>query len=118
MRNKELTNENTETHDHQAIPPSFTNQGLHVKYPNTRYGNPQEFRYYAQGLPIKALAKQLQRSEKSISAWLNGDRKIPFWVPELMRLRHMERRLRFQQMGIMNYRTKFGLVKDNVLTFK
>jgi hypothetical protein len=25
-----------------------------MKYPNTRYGNPEEFRYYAQGMPIKA----------------------------------------------------------------
>jgi hypothetical protein len=43
-----------------------------MRYPNTRYGNPTELRYYTQGLSAKQIAKQLKRSEKSVTEWLNG----------------------------------------------
>lgn len=89
-----------------------------MRYPNTRYGNPTELRYYAQGLPIDQIAKQLKRSEKTVTEWLNGKRKTPFWVPELMRLRRMEIDLRMRQMGFREQKLKLGIVKNNVLHFK
>lgn len=89
-----------------------------MRYPNTRYGNPEELRYYSQGLTVKIIAKKLKRSEKSISAWLNGDRKIPFWVPELLRLWHMERDLTMRQMGFGDQKLKLGLVSGRIIEFK
>jgi hypothetical protein len=88
-----------------------------MRYPNTRYGNLTELRYYTQGLSAKQIAKQLKRSEKSVTEWLNGNRKIPFWVPELLRLRHMEADLRMRQMGFRDQKLKLGIVKDNVIHF-
>jgi len=88
-----------------------------MRYPNTRYGNPEELRYYSQGLTVKIIAKKLKRSEKSINAWLNGNRKIPFWVPELLRLWHMERDLTMRQMGFGDQRLKLGLISGNIICF-
>ena len=88
-----------------------------MRYPNTRYGNPEELRHYSQGLPVKIIAKKLKRSEKSVTAWLNGDRKIPFWVPELLRLWHMERDLTMRQMGFGDQKAKLGLVTGEVIQF-
>ena len=88
-----------------------------MRYPNTRYGNPEELRYYTQGLSIKVIAKNLKRSEKSVKAWLDGERKIPFWVPELLRLRNMERDLTMRQMGFGDQRLKFGLVSGTIINF-
>ena len=34
-----------------------------MRYPNTRYGNPTEFQYFAQGQSPKDIAKRLRRSE-------------------------------------------------------
>jgi transcriptional regulator with XRE-family HTH domain len=48
-----------------------------MRYPNTRYGNPTELRYYAQGLSMPQIAKQLKRSEKTVTEWLTGKRKTP-----------------------------------------
>ena len=89
-----------------------------MRYPNTRYGNPEELKYYSQGLPIKILAKKLKRSEKSVTAWINGYRKIPFWVPELMRLWHMERDITMRQMGMGDLKRQLGLVSGNIIEFK
>ncbi len=88
-----------------------------MRYPNTRYGNPTELQYYTQGLTIKQIAKQLRRSEKSVSEWINGGRKIPFWVPELLRLRHMESQMKLRQMGIADYRERLGVVKGEIIEF-
>lgn len=89
-----------------------------MRYPNTRYGNPEELRYYAQGLSIKELARQLKRSEKSVRQWLSLEKKVPFWVPELLRLRHMEADLRMRQMGFGEQRLKLGIVRGTVIDFK
>lgn len=89
-----------------------------MRYPNTRYGNPEELRYYTQGMPIKHIARQLKRSERSIKDWLSGTKKIPFWVPELLRLRHMESDLRMRQMGFGDYKLKFGVVTGDVIDFE
>lgn len=81
-----------------------------MRYPNTRYGNPTEMQFYTQGIPIKELSKRLKRSEKSIRAWLNGDRKIPWWIPELLRLQQMEHTAIMRQMSFKQPGTKLGLV--------
>lgn len=88
-----------------------------MRYPNTRYGNPTELLYYTQGLSVKDIAKQLKRSEKSVSEWLNGNRKIPFWVPELLRLRHLEADLRMRQMGFGEQKRRLGIVNGSVIDF-
>lgn len=88
-----------------------------MRYPNTRYGNLTELRYYTQGLSAKQIAKQLKRSEKSVTEWLNGNRKIPFWVPELLRLRHMEADLRMRQMGFGERKRRLGIVNGSVIDF-
>lgn len=88
-----------------------------MRYPNTRYGNSTELLYYTQGLSVKDIAKQLKRSEKSVSEWLNGNRKIPFWVPELLRLRHLEADLRMRQMGFGEQKRRLGIVNGSVIDF-
>lgn len=71
-----------------------------MKQPNQRYGNPNEMAYYVQGRPIPSIARELRRTERSVRDWLNGRKKVPWWVPELLRLRHLEHDLRMQQMGV------------------
>jgi hypothetical protein len=73
-----------------------------MRYPNLRYAHANELQFYGQGIPLKELAKRLRRSEKSVTAWLNGDRKVPYWVPELLRLQRMEHMERMRQMGMMS----------------
>jgi hypothetical protein len=70
-----------------------------MRYPNLRYGRPSELEYYAMGIPIKQLSKRLRRSEKSIQMWLNGKRKVPWWVPEILRLQRLENLSIIRQMG-------------------
>ncbi|MES2027444.1 MAG: hypothetical protein V4448_18000 [Pseudomonadota bacterium] len=91
-----------------------------MKYPNLRYGNPVEFEHYSLGVPLKELSKQLRRSEETIIAWRNGKAKIPFWVPELLRLRRMEHYQRMREMGLWEQRKKLGIVdhRGGVLPFK
>jgi len=84
-----------------------------MKYPNLRYGNPQAMKHYAQGIPLKQLAFKLRRSERAVSDWLNGVKKVPFWVPELLRLQAMEQDHIIYQMGIQPIRKKLGVVQDN-----
>lgn len=69
-----------------------------MKYPNLRYGNPAEFAYYTTGHSTQEIAKRLRRSERSVTDWLSGKRKMPWWIPELLRLQHMEAAERRRQM--------------------
>lgn len=80
-----------------------------MRYPNLRYGNPNELRYYGQFMPLRDLAKMLRRSERSVRDWMNEKKKVPWWVPELLRLRHMEHVERMRQMGMKPVRA-LGLV--------
>lgn len=61
-----------------------------MHYPNLRYGNPAEFRYYASFLSdekrLQVLSRRLWRDERTIRDWLSGRKKLPWWVPEIMRL--------------------------------
>ncbi|WP_175899108.1 helix-turn-helix domain-containing protein [Burkholderia vietnamiensis] len=69
-----------------------------MRYPNLRYGNPAELRHYADGRSIKQLARELRRSERSVHDWLTGRERVPFWVPELLRLRSFEHWHRVREM--------------------
>lgn len=89
-----------------------------MKYPNSRYGNPNELRYYTQGMSNKEIAKRLKRSEKSVQQWLSLEKKVPYWVPELLRLWHMERDLTMRQMGFGDQKLKLGLVSGGIIEFK
>lgn len=71
-----------------------------MKQPNQRYGNPAEMAYYVQGRPLKSIARELRRTERSVRDWLTGRKKIPWWVPEVLRLRALEHNLRLQEMGV------------------
>lgn len=71
-----------------------------MRQPNQRYGNPREMAYYCQGKPIKIIARELRRTERSVRDWLSGAKRVPWWVPELLRLRDMESNLRLREMGI------------------
>lgn len=88
-----------------------------MRYQNSRYGNPEELKYYSQGLTIRELAKQLKRSEKSVKQWLSFEKKVPYWVPELLRLRHLEADLRMRQMGFGEQRLKLGIVRGDIIDF-
>jgi hypothetical protein len=69
-----------------------------VRYPNLRYGNPTEFAYYAVGVPLPDLARRLRRDERTVRDWLTGRARVPWWVPEIMRLKRLEADLRHRQM--------------------
>ncbi|NPT42824.1 hypothetical protein GNZ12_16200 [Paraburkholderia sp. 1N] len=83
-----------------------------MKYPNLRYGNPREMAYYAQGRSLKDLARELRRSERSVRDWLSGRERVPWWVPELLRLRDMEHDLRLRQMNIGRLAPPLGVVGE------
>lgn len=62
-----------------------------MRYPNKRYGNPTAMAYYAMWYGnVENLAKALKRSERTVRDWLSGAAKVPWWVPEIMRLQQME----------------------------
>jgi hypothetical protein len=61
-----------------------------MRYPNRRYGNPAELNYYAAGIPLAALARRLRRDERTVRDWMTAKKRVPFWVPELLRLQQME----------------------------
>jgi len=69
-----------------------------MRFPNLRYGNPTEFAYYAMGRTHAELARALRRDERTIRDWLSGRAKVPWWVPEIMRLKRLEADLRHRQM--------------------
>jgi hypothetical protein len=69
-----------------------------MRFPNLRYGNPTEFAYYAMGRTHADLARTLRRDERTIRDWLTGRAKLPWWVPEIMRLKRLELVERQRQM--------------------
>lgn len=78
----------------------FSCNGETMRHPTLRYGHPAELLFYMRGMSEKDLAKTLHRSEKTIKNYLSGREKIPFWVPELLRLREFEYQQRMHEMGI------------------
>lgn len=83
-----------------------------MRYPNLRYGNPTEFAYYAMGIPLADLAHRLRRDERTVRDWLSGRRRVPWWVPEVLRLRRMEADLRHRQMFGAPMRQGLAVVTD------
>jgi hypothetical protein len=66
-----------------------------MQYPNRRYGNPTAMAHYAiwygdRHGHYSNLAKALKRSERTVKDWMTGAAKVPWWVPEIMRLQQME----------------------------
>jgi hypothetical protein len=90
-----------------------------MRFPNLRYGNPTEFAYYAMGRSHADLARVLRRDERTIRDWLTGRAKLPWWVPEIMRLKHMEMVDRQRQMfGAITARkeyTRLGVVQPGAV---
>lgn len=69
-----------------------------MRFPNLRYGHPAEFAYYAMGRSHAELARALRRDERTIRDWLSGRAKVPWWVPEILRLQRFEAEQRHRQM--------------------
>ena len=87
-----------------------------MRYPNLRYGNPTEMAYYAMGVPLKDLARRLRRDERTVRDWINGKQRVPWWVPEILRLKRMEADLRHRQMGMGALAPSLGIVSADVIT--
>jgi hypothetical protein len=86
-----------------------------LRYPNRRYGNPVEFEYYALrygsgAAGIKEVAKCLRRSERSVKDWMTGKKKVPWWVPEILRLKAMEHWDQVYQMTGRRMSASMGFV--------
>jgi hypothetical protein len=89
-----------------------------MRYPNQRYGDPAHLRYYTQGWTLKQISQFLKRDEKTIKSWLGGKSKVPFWVPELLRLSAYEKQQQLRYMGVNTVLAKLGVVNGEVLEFK
>lgn len=87
-----------------------------MRYPNLRYGNPTELAYYAMGKTNAALARMLRRDERTVRDWLSGRQRVPWWVPEILRLKRMEADLRHRQMGMGALAPSLGIVGADVIT--
>ena len=84
-----------------------------MRYPNLRYGNPAEMAHYALWWgDNKRLAKALRRSERSVHDWLTGRKKVPWWVPEIMRLKRMEAEHTVYQITGRRMLAQLGIVQD------
>lgn len=86
-----------------------------MRYPNLRYGNPAELAYYAMAWPGPSLARFLRRDERTVRDWLSGRTRVPWWVPEILRLKRMEAELRHQQMGMGTLAPRLGIVSADVI---
>lgn len=87
-----------------------------MRYPNLRYGNPTEMAYYAMGVPLPVLARRLRRDERTVRDWLNARTRVPWWVPEILRLQHLEAGIRHRQMGMGALAPRLGLVSGTVIS--
>lgn len=82
-----------------------------MRYPNLRYGNPTAMAHYAMWYgDIPTLARALRRSERSVSDWMNGAARVPWWVPEIMRLQKMEHDAMVYQMTGRQVAARLGVV--------
>jgi predicted transcriptional regulator len=90
-----------------------------MRFPNLRYGNPTEFEYYCMGRPLAEIARVLRRDERTIRDWLSGRAKLPWWVPEIMRLQRMElvdrQRQMFGHIADQKRLDKLGIVRPNAV---
>ena len=72
-----------------------------MKNKTKRWANPIEFEQHSLGLPIEQLARILQRTPRTVRDWQLGNRPIPAWAPELLRLRHVEGQQYRRQLEVM-----------------
>lgn len=86
-----------------------------MRYPNLRYGDRAVLNYYTMGVPLAAVARRLRRDERTVRDWMNGKRKVPWWVGEILRLQHMEADLRHRQMGMGPLKARLGVVSGEVI---
>lgn len=86
-----------------------------MRYSNLRYGNPAELNHYALGVPLDALARMLRRDPRTVRDWMTCRRRVPWWVPELLRLRHMEASERHRQMTGAPMLARLGIVGADVI---
>lgn len=85
-----------------------------MRYPNRRYGNPTAMAHYALWYgSIPELAKALKRSERSVTDWLSGKSKVPWWVPEIMRLQKMEHDAMVFRMTGIKVAASLGIVRPD-----
>lgn len=89
--------------------------GGSVRYPNLRYGNPTELAYYAMCEPLPVLARRLRRDERTVRDWISGRTRVPWWVPEILRLKRFEADIRHRQMGMGPLVVKLGLATGDVI---
>ncbi len=85
-----------------------------MRYPNRRYGNPTELAYYAMEFPLVDLARLLRRDERTVRDWLSSRAKVPWWVPEILRLKRLERVVIMRQMGMAEIKS-LGIVRADVV---
>lgn len=86
-----------------------------MRYPNRRYGNPAELKHYAMAFDLKDLARLLRRDERTVRDWLSARRPVPWWVPEILRLKRMEAVERHRQMGFDQLPASLGVVRADVI---
>lgn len=87
-----------------------------MRYPNRRYGNPTAMAHYALWYgDTPTLAKALKRSERSVKDWLSGTAKVPWWVPEIMRLQKMEHDAMVYQMTGRQVSARLGVVSESTV---
>jgi len=94
-----------------------TNSKNIMRYQSSRYGNPVEFQYYAQGQSAEEVAKRLKRDKRTVQRWLNGKQKTPWWIPEILRLQRLEYDLWMHQVGLGRHRNKLGAARAEVIAF-
>ncbi len=83
-----------------------------MRFPNLRYGNPAELRHYALSFGTTAqLARTLRRSERSVKDWLSGAARVPWWVPEILRLKKLEHDQMVFQMTGRRVLARLGVVE-------
>jgi hypothetical protein len=88
-----------------------------MRYPNRRYADKEDLIYYAENWTIPALAKHLKRDQKTIRNWISGAQKVPWWVPEILRLERYEKHHQLRQMNINIPLARLGIICGEVLEF-
>ena len=86
-----------------------------MRYPNLRYGTAAELNHYAMAFSLPDLARLLRRDPRTVRDWMTCRTRVPWWVPELLRLRSMEASERHRQMTGAPMRAKLGIVTGDVI---
>ena len=89
-----------------------------LKYPNLRYGNPNDLRFYMQGRTVRDIAKRLRRSERTVRNYLDYSEKMPWWVPEILRLSAMEAEYRAYQMNMRPVMVRMGIPQPDAAVYE